>query len=96
MEPGRLGAVLARREAENYIPPNALEAWAQALGGNDQSQTKRAARGLRKRSQSERAHIDMKGEVGEGLCRRFLKQARELRDESNELHDILDRLLRRL
>lgn len=94
---GQLGAVLARREAENYIPHGALESWAQTtLAGEAQRQVKRAARSLRRRSQSERAHIDMKDEVGAELCRRFFRESRELRDESNELHTIVGRLMGRL
>jgi hypothetical protein len=93
MEPGRLGAVLARREAENYIPPNALESWVQTTG-NDKA--KRTARSLRRQPLDERAHADIKAALGADLCRRFFRESPGLRDESNELHDILDRLLRRL
>jgi hypothetical protein len=44
---GSAGAVLQRREIENYIPPAALERWATGFTGDERRQLSRLARALR-------------------------------------------------
>jgi hypothetical protein len=57
---GWAGQVLQRREAENYIPTNALESWAMTFSGDDRTQIKRLARALRQQGTPLLDHYDFK------------------------------------
>ncbi|MBL8619317.1 MAG: hypothetical protein JNM72_27130 [Deltaproteobacteria bacterium] len=82
---GWAGQVLQRREAENYIPTDALESWAMTFTGDDRTQIKRLARALRQQGTPLLDHYDYKKGMAAAVLQPLLSAA-PTDDQSRALH----------